>query len=243
MKHPPWLSEQSSSFQPVLHLSLLLFHSETYFKACLWEHSIKQCWSLVSGTGRVSSASLSFTELQKEMWKVWCRFLQSPCIHPSAPLILPLALAPGPSPLQPFCSGSFLQQNSLLSMECPHHPPDLQPSHFDSHFLFWPFFQILECFSICSDNSCKGSHSLCLIIFHLSGSFFSFLLVAVPMFSPMPLVPQTTLWLFHFFLFFQDPHCYFYHILSPFLLIQINKQKMPFTSSAWDYPPPLKTDR
>lgn len=36
---------------------------------------------------------------------------------------------------------------------CPHHLPDLQPSYFDLHFLFCPFFQILECFSICSDHS------------------------------------------------------------------------------------------
>lgn len=152
--------------------------------------------------------------------------LLNPCSHPSAYPQLPSFLL--------WLLGSQLLLRSfpptklfaLYGMSpCPHHPPDLQLSYFDLHFLFCPLLQILQCFSICSDNSFKGSHSLCLIIFHCSYTFLNILLIAVPMFSPLPLLPQTTLWLFLFFLFFQNPHCYFYHTLFLFLQFKSTNKK------------------
>ena len=214
--------------------------------------------ALLQTPHRVSSAPLSFTELQKENWKVWhYLFLPSPrwlslssifCSQRSSFCSGSYAVALASAAVLPACWGPFHWQNFLPCVGCSYHSLNFPSSHFDLHFFSTPFSpEYFNVLLFVDKTHAKASIFLPLIIFHLSGcslNFFS-LLCLLP---SLPLAPQTTLWLLLFFCLFQEPLQLFLWSLKsilymPFLLIQNNKQKTPFTSPTLYYPPPLKTNR
>lgn len=139
----------------------------------------------------------------------------------SAPSIPPFILQLL-SPLQLFCQQ--VQVPSTDKTVCSLRDPPITPLIYLLHILIYiflpPFPNILVLFYLLWQLT-KVPNSLPLIIFHRSGCIPSFLLTAVPVFSPLPLVPQTTLW-FLFFLLFQESPLLF---LSSFLAIPANSNQ------------------
>lgn len=146
------------------------------------------------------------------MWKVWHWFLLSPCSHPSAfpqfPSFFLLLWFLGSHLCRP--SAQVLSSNRTLCFlwDVP------------TTLLIYSLHTLI-CISFSVPFSKYCSAFLSVQKTHLKAFILCVpLLVFLPQYSShccayvLLYAPQTTLWLFLFFLFFQDPHCHFYHSFS-----------------------------